>query len=104
MPRKALANAVGAVSAERNRLKLIGAIATAKSEASTNAITAKGTELTKATLTEVLIDGFSRETDRLGVERVVLREVGGRRGVLRCRAGFIGAEPRCTHTRCSQRR
>jgi len=90
--RKVLGHAVGAVSAERDRLKLIGAITTAKSEASTNAITAKGSELTKATLTEVLIDGFSRETDRLGIERVVLREVGGRRGVLRCRAGFIGAE------------
>lgn len=90
--RKMLASAVDAVSAERNRLKLVSRITTAKSEASTNAITAKGSELTKATLTEVLIDGFSRETDRLGVERVVLREVGGRRGVLRCRAGFIGAE------------
>jgi energy-coupling factor transporter ATP-binding protein EcfA2 len=90
--RKALSNAVDTVTAERDRLQLVGAITTAKSEASTNAITAKGSELTKATLTEVLIDGFSRETDRLGVERVVLREVGGRRGVLRCRAGFIGAE------------
>ena len=74
------------MTAERDRLQLVGAITTAKSEASTNAITAKGSELTKATLTEVLIDGFSPETDRLGVERVVLREVGGRRGVLRCRA------------------
>ena len=49
------------MTAERDRLQLVGAITTAKSEASTNAITAKGSELTKATLTEVLIDGFSAE-------------------------------------------
>jgi hypothetical protein len=90
--RRVLASAIDAVTAERNRLQRLSVIGEARSQASTNAITTKGSELTKATLTEVLIDGFSRETDRLGVERVVLREVAGRRGVLRCRAGFIGAE------------
>lgn len=89
--RKTLGDARTAVIAERDRLSLLRRIQTARSAASTNAITQKGVELTNAALTEVLMDRFSRETDRLGLENVVLRTVGGRRGVLRYRAGFVGA-------------
>jgi energy-coupling factor transporter ATP-binding protein EcfA2 len=89
--RNALADAYPALIAERDRLSLLRRIGTARSAASTNAVTQKGVELTNAALTDVLMDRFSRETDRLGLENVVLRTVGGRRGILRYRAGFVGA-------------
>jgi hypothetical protein len=89
--RNLLHEAEVAIRAERDRLQRLHAISIARTAASTNAITAKSAELTNAALTEVLMDRFSRETDRLGLENVVLRTVGGRRGVLRYRTGFVGA-------------
>ena len=89
--RRLLHQAKSAISAERNRLARAAAIADAKSAASTNAITQKSVELTNVAVTDVLVDRFSRETDRLGLERVVLSTVGGRRGVLRYRTRFVGA-------------
>jgi energy-coupling factor transporter ATP-binding protein EcfA2 len=89
--RKALVDARPAVIAERDRLRLQARINAGKTAASTNSITQKSVELTSAVLTEVLMDRFSRETDRLGLENVVLRTVGGRRGVLMYRTGFAAA-------------
>jgi hypothetical protein len=89
--RKALASAKPVLLAERERLRLVNAINVARTNASTNSITQKSTELTAKVLTEVLQDRFTRETDRLGLEHVVLRTVGGRRGVLFYRTGFVGA-------------
>jgi energy-coupling factor transporter ATP-binding protein EcfA2 len=89
--RKALADARASVTSERRRLQLLSAVSAARTSASTNAVTQKGVDLTNQALTEVLIDRFSRETDRLGLEKVVLRTVGGRRGVLMYRTGFVGA-------------
>jgi len=89
--RKALVAGRDAIVAERDRLRLVASITAARSQASTNAVTQKGAELTETALTEVLVDRFTRETDRLGLEHVTLRTVGGRRGVLRYRAGFVGA-------------
>lgn len=89
--RKALSAASEAVAAQHRHLLLQEQIGTAKSTTSTYAITQKGAELTREALTEVLVDRFSRETDRLGLEKVVLKTVGGRRGVLLYRTGFAGA-------------
>jgi AAA domain len=89
--RKTLADSRPVVTAERDRLQLVAEVHAARSHASTNAITQKGAELTEQALTEVLVDRFTRETDRLGLEHVTLRTVGGRRGVLRYRTGFVGA-------------
>jgi AAA domain len=89
--RKTLASSRAAVTAERDRLRLVTNVNAARSHASTKAITQKGAELTEKALTEVLVDRFTRETDRLGLEHVTLRTVGGRRGVLRYRARFVGA-------------
>jgi energy-coupling factor transporter ATP-binding protein EcfA2 len=88
---EALSAAKEMVVKERDRLQRLQAIAGARSETSTNAITHKSAEMTNAVLTDVLMDRFSRETDRLGLENVVLRTIGGRRGVLRYKAGFVGA-------------
>lgn len=89
--RGALADAREALSAERERLRLVAKLHSARSSCSTNAVTQKGAELTAKALTDVLVDRFTRETDRLGVEHVMLRTVGGRRGVLRYRTGFVNA-------------
>lgn len=89
--RKALAEGRHAITAEHQRLQLLQCISDAKASATTHSITQKGAELTNAALTEVLMDRFSRESDRLGLEKVVLRTVGGRRGVLMYRRGFVGA-------------
>jgi len=88
---KALAASEGLVKAERDRLRRAGAISTAKGATTTNAISQKAADLTAEVLTDILVDRFARETDRLGLENVVLRTVGGRRGVLRYKAGFLGA-------------
>jgi energy-coupling factor transporter ATP-binding protein EcfA2 len=89
--RKALADARDGVRKERDRRRRLNALEGARNSTSTNAITQKSAELTQAVLTDVLVDRFSRETDRLGLENVILRTVGGRRGVLRHRTGFVGA-------------
>jgi len=89
--RKTLSTSRDLVVDERNRLQQVAAITAAKSAAGTHAISQKAADVTNEVLTEVLIDRFSRETDRLGLENVVLRAVGGRRGLLMYRTGFVGA-------------
>ncbi len=90
--RKALASAKEAVFGERDRLHALGALTRAKTLTSTNAISEKAATITGEVLTDVLVDRFSRETDRLGLENVHLRTVGGRHGVLHYRTGFVGAQ------------
>jgi energy-coupling factor transporter ATP-binding protein EcfA2 len=90
--RRQLGSAESLVRAERDRLKQVAAIASAKHLTMTNAISEKAADITNDVMTEVLVDRFSRETDRLGLENVVLRTVGGRRGILRYRTGFVGAQ------------
>jgi energy-coupling factor transporter ATP-binding protein EcfA2 len=90
--RKGLASKRDLVKAERDRLKQVDAISAAKRATTTNAISEKAADITNELLTDVLVDRFSRETDRLGLENVVLRTVGGRRGVLRYKTGFVGAQ------------
>ncbi len=89
--RKDLADARDSVVKERDRLRAVAKLTAARSGCATRGITEKSAELTEKALTEVLVDRFTRETEKLGVEHVTLRTVGGRRGVLRYRAGFIGA-------------
>ncbi len=90
--RRQLASTGNLVRAERDRLRQAAAITSAKRLTTTNAISEKAAAITNDVLTEVLIDRFSRETDRLGLENVVLRTVGGRRGILRYKTGFVGAQ------------
>ncbi len=51
----------------------------------------KATELTRTYVTTTVQDRFSRGSDRLGVERVSLADIGGRKGQLMHRPTFLAA-------------
>jgi energy-coupling factor transporter ATP-binding protein EcfA2 len=76
---------------EVERLRAINRISRAKTEASTAALSRKATELTRAHVTDIMRDRFTREADRLKLERVTLRDLGGQKGSLRHQPGFLGA-------------
>lgn len=63
----------------------------ARSAADTRGITRKSSELSNLLITEVVIDRFTRELDRLRLEHVTLRDGGGRKGQLLQKPGFLGA-------------
>ncbi len=90
--RKDLASAKTAITRERDRLRALAALTKAKRATSTNAISEMAASVTDEVVTEILVDRFTRETERLGLENVVLRTVGGRHGVLLYRTGFVGAQ------------
>lgn len=89
--RIALAEAKEAVSAERDRLRQRARIEAARTEAATKGITDKIGELTRRHVTVAMQDQFSRESDRLDVTRVTLRDTKARLGTLLHRPEFIGA-------------
>lgn len=64
----------------------------ARRSTDTTGITRKSTELTRTYVTTSVQDRFSRESDRLGVERVTLQDSGGRKGQLLHRPAFLAAE------------
>jgi energy-coupling factor transporter ATP-binding protein EcfA2 len=70
---------------ERTRLE------SAKAQASTNAISAKTADFVRAHVTSVVRDRFTRETERLHLDRVTLNDLGVRKGALRHQVGFVGA-------------
>ncbi|MHB1011274.1 MAG: AAA family ATPase, partial [Propionibacteriaceae bacterium] len=89
--RIALAVARDAVAAERDRLRQRAQIEAARTEAATKGITDKIGELTRRHVTVAMQDQFSRESDRLDVTRVTLRDTKARLGTLFHRPEFIGA-------------
>jgi energy-coupling factor transporter ATP-binding protein EcfA2 len=89
--RIALAAARDAVVAERDRLRQRAQIEAARTEAATKGITDKIGELTRRHVTVAMQDQFSRESDRLDVTRVTLRDTKARLGTLLHRPEFIGA-------------
>ncbi|MCC6526979.1 MAG: hypothetical protein IT373_30310 [Polyangiaceae bacterium] len=70
---------------ERTRLEL------AKGLTATTGISTKIGELMRAHVTTVVRDRFTRETDRLALQRVTLSDHGVRKGALRHHAAFVGA-------------
>jgi energy-coupling factor transporter ATP-binding protein EcfA2 len=80
--------------AELTRRRSRARIEAARRETDTTGITRKSTELTRAYVTANVQDRFSRESDRLGVERVTLQDSGGRKGQLRHRPAFLSAHVR----------
>jgi hypothetical protein len=76
---------------EVGRLKKIAALKTARSAADTNAITQKSSALTRQYATKVILDEFTRETERLHLRRVTLDDLGGRKGQLTQRPALLGA-------------
>ena len=70
------------IAKEIYRLKLRTALEAAKVEASTGPITRKISEFTEEAITEVVRDRFTRETDRLQLERVTMERTRTKRGVV----------------------
>lgn len=76
---------------EVGRLKKIAALKAARSAADTNAITQKSSALTREYATKMILDEFTRETERLQLRRVTLDDLGGRKGQLTQRPALLGA-------------
>lgn len=89
--RMALAAGRDAIVADRDRLRQHAQIEAARTEAATKGITDKIGELTRRHVTVAMQDQFSRESDRLDVTRVTLRDTRARLGTLFHRPEFINA-------------
>lgn len=81
----------GLVEAERARLRALDSFNAKFSEANTRSITDKAGELTRTYVTEEARDRFTRETDRLGLERVTFKATKARQGALLHKADFLNA-------------
>jgi len=77
--------------AEIDRLKVAQRIDHAKRATDTTGITRKSTDLARAHVTDIVRDRFTRECDRLKLERVTLSDVGGKKGQLRHRSSLLNA-------------
>jgi energy-coupling factor transporter ATP-binding protein EcfA2 len=82
------------VAGELQRRRERALLDEARRQTDTSSVTRKSTELTRTYVTTTVQDRFSRESDRLGVERVTLRDSGGRKGQLMHRPAFLAVEVR----------
>jgi DNA repair exonuclease SbcCD ATPase subunit len=80
------------IEAEITRLNQRDRLEVAKHAADTGTITRKATELTRSYVTNIVRDQFTRETDRLNLQRITLTDVGGYKGQLRHKPALLGAE------------
>jgi hypothetical protein len=87
-----LCDSRAALHGEVERLKERRLLEAAQSQAATTAITAKSTQLTKKYAGEVIKDAFVRETERLRLRRVTIRDLGGNKGQLEQQPGLLGAK------------
>lgn len=85
-----------AIIDEIRRLKERQDLETAKSAAATGPITKKVLELAEENVTEVVRDTFTRESDRLFLERVTIAKTRGERGSLLHQPKLVGARQRVT--------
>ncbi len=81
-----------ALQVEVEGLKERRLLEAAQSQVMTTAITAKSTQLTKQYAGEVIKDSFVRETERLRLRRVTIRDLGGNKGQLEQQPGLLGAK------------
>lgn len=79
------------IEAERSRLRVLDTLNAKYSEGNTRSITDKVGDLTRTYVTEEARDRFTRETDRLGLERVTFRATKARQGVLLHKTDFLNA-------------
>lgn len=79
------------IEAERARLRTLDSLKAKFSEANARSITEKAGELTRTYVTEEARDRFTRETDRLGLERVTFKATKARQGALLHKADFLNA-------------
>jgi len=80
-----------AILKEIKRLGVREALDSAKADAATGPITRKITELSEESITEVVRDAFTRETDRLRLERVTITRTRTDRGALLHQPKLVGA-------------
>src|SRR5207253_5189823 len=73
-----------------------GSLAASLKLTDTSRIARKSTELTRSHVTALVRDRFTRESDRLRLERVTLEDQGGQKGQLRHRPTFVGAMQRAS--------
>ena len=79
------------IADEIGRLKNRELLEAIKSSAATGPITKKVLELSEANITEVVRDTFTRETDRLQLERVTITKTRGDKGLLMHQPKLVGA-------------
>lgn len=75
---------------ERDRLKSRHALEQARSGTSTNSISTKVAELTKKYVTTAVTDQFTRESDKLTLDKITLGDRGANKGVVRQKPALIG--------------
>ena len=85
-----------AIVKEVARLKERQALEAAKSAATTTGITKKIIELSEESITEVVRDTFTRETDRLRLERVTIARTRAEKGALLHQPKLVGARQQAT--------
>ena len=81
-----------AIAGEIARLGVRGRLENLKQAANTGPITKKILELSEDTITEVVRDRFTRETDRLGLDRVTIAKTKARKGALLHQPKLVGAQ------------
>lgn len=86
-----LSESVDKVHAEVQRLRQLRALKAARTAADTNSITQKASALTREYATDRILDRFTRETERLRLQKVTLQDLGGRKGQLNQKPGLLGA-------------
>lgn len=89
--RLALSDSRSTIEEEVERLRKRAIIEGAKRETDTTTITKKATALTRTYVTTVVTDRFTRESQKLNVDRVTLKDTGGYKGRLHHQPAFIEA-------------
>lgn len=85
----AMRNGIDAVKKQRDREKERERLNIGFSSANTRGITEKIADWTRRFVTEASTDRFTRETDRLALENVTLRDAHARKGAVYQRPGFL---------------
>lgn len=88
---KRLSECRGGVEREVKRLQARERLENAKRQTATTGISKRASELTREHMTAVMRDRFTRESDRLRLERVTLEDRGAAKGTLHHRPAFVGA-------------
>ncbi|MGB7963918.1 MAG: AAA family ATPase [Propionicimonas sp.] len=85
-----LSQASAELRAEVVRQKELAKLNNSHAATDTKGITRKATELTTAYATEQIRDNFTRETDRMRLHKVTLRDMGGQKGQVRQIPALVG--------------
>ena len=93
---EAMRNQRSAIVEEIKRLRIRARLEDIKNSAATGAITRKISELSAAEVTEVIRDRFTRETDRLQLERVTIAKTRAERTALLHLPKLVGARQQVT--------